>query len=107
MVNYNEEAEVMILGSILKKPELMDDVRTILEPDDFYLPINRDLYGMCGELHEQNRLDMPTLYRIAKERGMMDSLDYIRQLPSTVPTLHLSKFYAEKVKSCSVKRKAL
>lgn len=107
MVNYNEEAEVMVLGSILKKSELMDDVQIIIESDDFYIPTNRDIYTLCGELHEQNRLDMPTLLRIAKERGMFESMDYIRQLPLAVPTLHLVKFYAEKVKESAVKRKAL
>jgi replicative DNA helicase len=107
MANYNEEAEVMVLGSILKKSELMDDVKVILELDDFYLPINKDIYELCSELYEQNRLDVPTLIRIAKERGMIESLDYIRRLPLAVPTLHLAKFYAEKVKEQSVKRKAL
>lgn len=107
MANYNEEAESMVLGSILKKPELMDEVRTLLESNDFYLNINKTIYDICGRLHEQNRLDIPSVVMYAKESGLMESIDYIRKLPLAVPTLHLIKFYSEKVKECSVRRMAL
>jgi replicative DNA helicase len=53
----NEDAEQIILGSIILDNDLGEDAFNLLVPADFYNPINRRLFQAMLELHS----DCPTL----------------------------------------------
>ena len=48
----SQEAEDAILGAIIEKPSLMNDVSMYLSPDRFYFEKNKRLYSiLCSFLH--------------------------------------------------------
>jgi replicative DNA helicase len=107
---HNIEAERMTLGAILKAPEVMDEVMTILNEQDFYFQNHAKLYGIASYLHEKNRLDFQTLKQWAKEKNEIadiGGLDYIAQLKFSVPTLGLVKYYANQIREQAIKRRGM
>lgn len=106
----NDEAESMTIGAVLRKAELMDDVVTLLDTDDFYYPANRELFKLCRELHEKNKLDFPTLkqwIRQNERENDVGGMDYVDKLYAAIPTLRLTKEYAEIVRNYAIKRKGM
>lgn len=100
---YAEDSEVMVLGSILQKPELMHEANMILDTSMFIRTDHRELYDLCKELDRQNKLDLYSVIDLAKEKGIDDT--YVRQLPATVMSFHLFNHHAEKVRDMAVLRK--
>lgn len=91
------EAEQSVLGSMLIDERCIPDVIGLLQPGDFYLKQNREIYETIYTMFNfSERIDPVTVLDKMKERGVYDeqhSYDYIAQLLQITPTAANVKQY--------------
>ncbi len=91
------EAEQAVLGSILIDERCVPDVIGLLQPDDFYLRQNREIFETIYTMFNfSQHIDPVTVLDKMKERGVYDeqhSFDYIKQLLQLTPTAANVKQY--------------
>ena len=91
------EAEQFGLGSMLIDERCVPDVIALLQPDEFYLQQNRDIFETIYTMFNfSQHIDPVTVLDKMKERGVYDeahSYDYIAQLLQITPTAANVKQY--------------
>ena len=50
----NLEAEISVIGSIIKKPEIIGEIISIIQPDDFYGETTKTIYQALVDMHNKN-----------------------------------------------------
>ena len=102
------EAEQSVLGSMLIDERCVPDVIGLLQPDDFYLQQNREIYETIYTMFNfSQRIDPVTVLDKLKERGVYDeqhSYDYIAQLLQITPTAANVKQYCAIVRDKALLR---
>ncbi len=87
---HSVEAEQAVLGSMLIDERCVPDVISRLEPDDFYLRQNREIYQVLyGMFNRFETIDPVTVLDRMKQAGVYDentSVGYLRQLMEITPT---------------------
>ena len=87
---HSVEAEQAVLGSMLIDERCVPDVISRLDPDDFYLRQNRELYQVLyGMFNRFETIDPVTVLDRMKQAGVYDennSVGYLRQLMEITPT---------------------
>src|SRR5437868_11257267 len=72
---FDLQAEIGVLGSIVLLPDVLDDVVTILRPDDFYDDAHQKLFRQMCELHESGKkIDNTLLIDRLKAAGEYESI---------------------------------
>jgi len=103
---YNGEAERAYLCSVLLDPAVLSGGN--LTPEDFYDFANRRIYEGILSLHNRGfKPDLITLKHELTRTGVFyesGGEDYITSIPKTVPSSANAEFYAEAIKSCSLRR---
>ena len=62
-IPQNFEAELSVLGSMLLDNKVIDLVNEIIQPEDFYNELNKQIYIAMQALHKDNKpVDIATLY---------------------------------------------
>tara|TARA_Y100000593_G_scaffold42888_2_gene82110 strand:- start:4172 stop:5506 length:1335 start_codon:yes stop_codon:yes gene_type:complete len=97
---FSEEAENAILGAIIDKPSLLDNVSSYLSPDIFYIERNRRLYIIiCDMMKNGEPIDLVTLTgRLSKadqDKGITPY--YISGLTENLGTDAMSHRYAVQI----------
>ena len=97
---FSEEAENAILGAIIDKPSLLDEVSAYLSPDIFYLERNKRLYLLiCEMMKNGEQIDLITisgkLSKADKDSGITSY--YVAELLENVGTPGFSHRYAIQV----------
>ena len=102
------EAEQSVLGSMLIDERCVPDVIGLLQPDDFYLQQNREIYETIYTMFNfSQHIDPVTVLDKLKERGVYDeqhSYDYIAQLLQITPTAANVKQYCAIVRDKALLR---
>ena len=102
------EAEQSVLGSMLIDERCVPDVVGMLQPDDFYLRQNREIYETIYTMFNfSEKIDPVTVLNKMKERGVYDeqrSYDYLAQLLKVTPTAANVKQYCTIVHDKSLLR---
>ncbi len=97
-----------MLGALLLEPLRIAQVRTRLEPRDWYLERHRVLYQACLDLADAGSTpDLLTLQAHLEQAGTLDAvggLAYLAKLDLDLPDLGRLDEYAEIVKESSVRR---
>jgi len=87
---HSVEAEQAVLGSMLIDERCVPDVISCLDPDDFYLRQNREIYQVLyGMFNRFETIDPVTVLDRMKQAGVYDennSVGYLRQLMEITPT---------------------
>ena len=105
---HNLEAEVGVIGSIMIKPDICDEMINVLRAEDFYDPAHAALYRHMTEMHNQaKKIDMTLL----RER-LISNDDYelvggpagLAQIMTSVPHAAHGMYYAEIVRENATKR---
>ena len=100
MPPFSEEAENAILGAIISKPSLLDDVSGYLSADIFYLEKNKRLYLILCEMSKNGEdIDIITISgRLTKtDHDIGIDAYYISGLTNNIGTPGLSGRYAVQV----------
>lgn len=104
-------AEVAVLGSILIKPDVCDDLVMILKADDFYDDANRKLYEHITEMIDAGQKIDPTLLvnrlKSADDYEAAGGTAYLAKLANSVPNAAHAVYYAEIVRSKATLRKLI
>ncbi|HZS94146.1 MAG TPA: replicative DNA helicase [Chloroflexota bacterium] len=105
----NIEAEQAVLGSLLIDPRAIEKVSSFLKPDDFYLPVNAEVYRSMLALHERDMPgDVVTVSDHLEARDRLDDMGgsaYLASLASIVPTSINVEHYARIVERLAVLRR--
>jgi replicative DNA helicase len=105
---HSEEAERAVLGALLLEPLRLAEVRTRLEPRDWYVERHRVLYQAFLDLVDAGATpDILTLQAHLQQAGTFDTiggLAYLGALDLDLPDLGRLDEYADIVKERSVRR---
>ena len=95
---HSLEAEKGVLGSILLRPAVSDDIALTLRPDDFYSPNHRKLYEAMFALHNAGKtVDTTLIVNRLKTSGDFDAMggmQFLADIAQSVPTHHNAVHYA-------------
>lgn len=98
----NLDAEAGVLGSILIKPDVCDDVALILRPEDFYDDANRTLFEHLLRMHDAGRkIDGTLLLEQLNASGDLESVGgeaNLARIVQSTPTAAHAVYYAEIVR---------
>jgi len=104
----NLEAEQMVLGAILIENEAINNVTSILMPEDFYKDIHRRIFNVMLEMFERREaIDLVTLSDALRGKMGLEAVggaSYLATLVSLVPTAANIKYHARIVREKSVLR---
>lgn len=99
---FNLEAEIGVLGSILLKPDVCDDVALIQRPDDFYDDANRKLFTQMLAMHDSGqKIDVTLLVERLKAAGDFEAIGgsaYLGKIVQSVPNAAHAVYYAKIVR---------
>src|SRR5579884_319316 len=103
------EAEQAVLGSLLIDPHAIERVASFLRPDDFFLPVNAEIFGSMLALYEHNRpADTVILANHLQAQDRLDDVGgvaYLASLSALVPTSINVEYYARIVERLAVLRR--
>ena len=108
---HSVEAEQSVIGSMLMDREAIISASEIITADDFYQHQYGVMFESMVELFNENRpVDLITLQNRLKEKDVppeVSSLDFVRDIITTVPTSANVKSYANIVREKAVLRRLL
>jgi len=105
---HSEEAERAVLGGLLLEPQRLAEVRTRIEPGDWYFERHRLLYQAFLDITQAGATpDLLTLQAHLDQAGALDSIGgvgYLATLDLDLPDVGRLAEYADIVKDRSVRR---
>lgn len=106
---YSQEAEMGVLGAMLLRNELIDQLSADLVAEDFYWPEHQDLFRAMLELHSQGKpVDPVTIAdhrdTVITEDGPESSLWVAGNIARNVPSAANGMTYAHTVRERSLDR---
>jgi replicative DNA helicase len=107
----NIEAEQMVLGAILIENDAINNVMSILTPEDYYKDIHRRIFTAMLEMFERREaIDLVTLTDALRGKVGLEAVggaSYLATLVSLVPTAANIKYHAKIVREKSVLRQLI
>ena len=104
---HSLEAEQSVLGSILIDSRCVTDVIGVVQPEDFYLQQNREIFEVIYSMFNYSQaIDPVTVLDKMRENGVYhdNSRDYIMQLMEITPTAANAVRYASIVREKAMLR---
>lgn len=104
---YNLEAEVNILGAILKDNNALCSVIDFLDSDDFYNTRHKLIYGAAVNLYERDiPVDLVTLSdKLGESLPEAGGISYLSEVYTSYLPVYNAKYYGEIIKEKSNLRK--
>ena len=106
-VPHSAEAEQSVIGSMLIDPSCITDVLGRTSIEDFYLPINRNVFNVISEMnHTGKKIDPVTVLDQMKKDGTYtdESQGYVLELMQVTPTAANVMKYVEILNNETMKR---
>ena len=109
--SHNTDAEIALLGSILFKNSVLDEVQSMLEKNDFYVRGHQLIWeAMLGLRNERPNvtIDLLPLTQYMQEKKTLAEAGgaaYIASLTNSTPTYTNALYYAELIKDAAIRRK--
>jgi replicative DNA helicase len=104
----NIESEKALLGSIMLKPDILNEIITIVSIDSFYAEKHRIIYKIMLELFSKNEpIDILSMSSKLKEKKLLEQIggrSYLAELVNIVPSAGNAKHYAELVQKKGMMR---
>ncbi|MBN2653469.1 MAG: replicative DNA helicase [Spirochaetales bacterium] len=108
MPPYNEEAEMALIGSCLKDPEIVNDIIKIVKPSDFYKNSHILIFQAIQHVIESGQNpDIISLVNYLRSESQLEQAggsSYIASLTDAVPTIANATYYSQLVRDASVRR---
>jgi replicative DNA helicase len=111
MPPYDMEAEKAVVGSLLIDGDMIFDVATIINTEDFFTEANREVYAACIALFERHEgINQITVARELAQKEKLEGIGgiaYLSHLVAEVPTsLHI-EYYAQIVSRLAIMRRLI
>lgn len=104
----NIDSEKALLGSIMLKPDILNEIMTIISVESFYAEKHRIIYKTIFELFGKNDpIDILSVSSRMKERGQIEQIggrSYLAELVNIVPSAGNAKHYAGLVQKTAMMR---
>jgi replicative DNA helicase len=104
----NIESEKALLGSIMLKPDILNEITTIISPESFYAEKHRMIYKTIFELFGKNEpIDILSVSSRMKEKKQLEQIggrSYLAELVNLVPSAGNAKHYAGLVQKTGMMR---
>ena len=99
-IPYNLDAEQSVLGTVLMDGEAMSELATILQPDHFYVAVNKAVYGvMLNMFITGERIDVVTVLEACWREGIFETneqaKEYLTRIMTAVPSISSVSKYAQ------------
>ncbi len=99
-IPYNLDAEQSVLGAVLMDGEAMSELATILQPDHFYVSLNKAVYGvMLNMFITGERIDVVTVLEACMRQGVFETneqaKEYLTRIMTAVPSISSVSKYAQ------------
>jgi replicative DNA helicase len=108
---HAKDAERTVLGALIMDPEAIYKVSDLLKAEDFYDPVNRDIYQAITDLYSQHQpIDFITISNKLNDNKKLDLVGgsaYLAELGSSVPTSSHIFQYGKIVFEKSVNRRLI
>ncbi len=108
---HNLEAEQAIIGSVMVKPDAINEVMDIVSAESFYSDKHKRIWETILELHQKGEpLDVLSLSNRLKEKSILDQLGgttYLAELLDRVPSASNIKNYCEIVQKKYMMRRLI
>jgi replicative DNA helicase len=95
----NIESERALLGSIMLKPDVLNDIISIVSTDSFYAEKHRIIYKTMLELFGRNEpIDLLSMSSRMKEQNQLEQIggrSYLAELVNAMPSSSNAKHYAD------------
>ncbi len=105
------EAEMAILGAMLKSQDARADVNGILHPDDFYLKEHQEIYKTMLDMEQKSiGIDITTVISALRQRKtaeMVGGITYLSKLMDDAIVISNAKYYADIVVNKSKMRQLI
>ena len=105
------KTEQELLGSILLKPDVCDDVVLIVHPDDFYDDAHRMIFEQMLGMHDAGRkVDASLLSERLKQQGILEAIGgiaYLAELAHAVPHAAHAAEYARTIADYGARRELI
>jgi len=105
------EGEKALLGSIMIKPESVNDVIDLIAPTSFYVDKHRLIFQAMLDLFGKSEpIDLLSLSSKLKEQNLLEKVggrSYLAEVVNTVPSAGNVKHYSELVEKKSMMRKLI
>lgn len=91
-IPYNLDAEQSVLGAVLMDGDAMAELATTLQPDHFYVSLNRDVYGvMLNMFLAGDKIDVVTVLEAVMRQGVFETSEqakeYLTRIMTAVPSI--------------------
>ena len=107
----NIDSEKALLGSIMLRPEAMNDIMDIVSPESFYAEKHRTIFRIMLELFAKGEpIDLLTISTKLTDKGLIEQvggMTYITELANSVPSSANIEFYAKIVQKKSMMRRLI
>lgn len=99
-IPYNLDAEQSVLGTVLMDGEAMNELASMLQPDHFYVSVNKAVYGvMLNMFISGDRIDVVTVLEACMRQGVFETNDqakeYLTRIMTAVPSISSVSKYAQ------------
>ncbi len=107
---HNDDAERAVLGAMLLSNSAFSEVIEVLRKEDFYKKAHQILFESILLFHQENSsqtIDLITITNYLRSKKMLEEcggMAYIAGLTSDVPTTTNATYYADIVRSYSLRR---
>jgi replicative DNA helicase len=105
---HDDELEQATLGSLLSDHDAVRTVVQLLNVEDFYSRANQRIYEAILSLEDKSlRADIQTVVQELKQMGRLDEAggaSYVSSLTTVIPSSANIEYYAQKVRSHSLRR---
>lgn len=104
----NIDSEKALLGSIMLKPDILNEISTIISIESFYVEKHRIIYKAIFELFGKNEpIDLLSISSKMKEKKQLEQIggrSYLAELVNLVPSAGNAKHYAGLVQKTETMR---
>jgi replicative DNA helicase len=110
---HNDDAERAVLGAIMLSANAFSDATELLRKEDFYKAGHQVLFDAITSFHQEHAsqtIDLITITDYLRSKNLLDvcgGMAYIASLTSDVPTTANAVYYADIVRSYSLRRSLL
>lgn len=99
-IPFNLDAEQSVLGTVLMDSEAMSELATILQPEHFYVAVNKGVYGvMLNMFITGDRIDVVTVLEACMRQGLFETSEqakeYLTRIMTAVPSISSVSKYAQ------------
>ncbi|NLB70622.1 MAG: replicative DNA helicase [Chloroflexi bacterium] len=106
---FDREMEEALIGAVLINPEILVEVVSFLNPEDFYLKRHQWIWEAFISLdQEKHYLDLLTVKEVLESRGQLEDvggLDYLIKLSNRVPSSLHALSYARTISELKTRRR--